>query len=58
MPTTINTFHIIFTLLATGLLFGLGFSLAQMIVSWPAGRVAAGAAIIGVLILIIAWFIP
>jgi hypothetical protein len=57
MPATINTFHIIFTLLATGLLFGLGFSLAQIIVSWPAGRVAAGAALIGALILLVAWLV-
>lgn len=58
MPATINTVHIIFTILATGLLFGIGFSLAQLIVSWPAGRVAAGAALIGVLILIVAWLVP
>ncbi len=57
MPAAINSIHIVFTLLATGLLFGLGFSLAQMIVSWPAGRVAAGAALVGVMILILAWLV-
>jgi len=58
MPATINTVHIIFTILATGLLFGIGFSIAQLIVSWPAGRVAGGAALLGILILIIAWLVP
>jgi hypothetical protein len=57
MPPAINTLHIIFTLLATGLLFGLGFALAQLIVSWPASRISGGAVLLGIMILILAWLI-
>ena len=57
MPTAINTIHIIFTLIVEGLLLGLGFSLAQLIVSWPASRVAGGAAVVGALLLLIAWLV-
>jgi len=57
MPESIASVHTVFTLIAVGLLFGLGFSLAQQIVSWPAGRVAAGAAVVGLLILLVAYLI-
>ena len=58
MPDAIKSFHVLFTLIAAGILFGLGFSLAQLVVGWPASRVAAGAAIICVLLVLVAWLIP
>jgi hypothetical protein len=58
MPETIKTAHTLFTLIAAGVLFGLGFSLARLVVGWPAGRVAAGAAIACVLVVLLAWLIP
>jgi|GEM_PF-5228181 len=54
---TIKTFHTIFTLIAVGILFGLGFALAQMAVAWPASRIAGGAALICVLLVLIAWLV-
>jgi hypothetical protein len=53
----IHSAHAIFTLIAVGILFGLGFALAHMAVAWPASRVAVGAAIICVLVLVIAWLV-
>lgn len=55
--TTIHSMHIIFTLIAIGILFGAGFSLAQMAVQWPASRVAGAAAIICLLLLLVAWLV-
>jgi hypothetical protein len=50
MPESLKTAHIIFTTIAFGILFGLGFALAHMAVTWPAGRVAGGAAVVCVLL--------
>jgi len=57
MPETIHSFHAIFTLIAVGILFGLGFALVHMAVSWPASRIAGGAAVVCLLLLMIAWLI-
>ena len=57
MPDTIHSAHIMFTLIATGILIGLGWALIHMAVAWPASRVAGGAAIICLLLLIIAYLI-
>lgn len=55
---SIKSAHAIFTLIAIGILFGLGFALVHLAVTWPAGRVAAGAAIICCLLLLVAWLVP
>jgi hypothetical protein len=57
MPESIRSIHIIFTAIAFGILFGLGFALVHMAVTWPAHRVAGGAAIICLLLLAIAWLV-
>lgn len=57
MPAAINTIHIIFTVLAFGLLFGLGFAVAQKLVAWPADRVSGGALLVAIMILLIAWLV-
>jgi hypothetical protein len=57
MPESIHSAHAIFTLIAVGILFGLGFALVQRAVAWPADRIVAGAAIICVLLLVIAWLV-
>ena len=57
MPESIRSAHVIFTLIAFGILVGLGWALIHMAVAWPAGRVAAGAAIICALLLVIAWLV-
>lgn len=57
MVESIKSAHVIFTLIAVGILFGLGFALVHMAVTWPAGRVAGGAAIICLLLLVIAWLV-
>lgn len=58
MPATINTPHIFFTLIAIGILIGIGWALAHMAVAWPAGRISGAAALICLLIIILAWVIP
>jgi len=55
MPEAINSLHIVFTVLAFGILLGAGIALAHLAITWPAGRVAAGAAVICLLILALAW---
>jgi len=57
MPESIRSAHTIFTLIAIGILVGLGWALVHMAVHWPAGRVAAGAGIICALLLVIAWVV-
>ena len=57
MPPAINTIHILFTVIATGILFGLGVFLAQKVVAWPASVVSGAAAVICVLVLLIAWLV-
>jgi len=58
MPETIKTAHTLLTLIAAGILFGLGFHLIGIAITWPASRVAAGAAVICVLLLALAWLVP
>jgi hypothetical protein len=55
MDVAIKSVHVLFTLIAVGILFGLGFALVQMAVAWPASRVAGGAAIVCALLVLIAW---
>lgn len=55
MPESINSLHTIVTLIALGILFGAGFGLVQLAITWPMRRVAAGAAVICVLVVVLAW---
>jgi hypothetical protein len=55
MPAAINTLHIVLTVLAFGILFGVGWALAHMAVAWPGNRISAAAAIIA---LALAWIVP
>ena len=57
MPPAINSLHIIFTLVAIGVLVGLGWALAHLAMAWPASRVAGAAAVICLLIIALAWAI-
>lgn len=57
MPESIHSAHTIFTVIAIGILFGLGFALAHMAIAWPTSRVAGAAAVICALLLIIAWLV-
>ena len=57
MPTSLHTIPAIVTVIALGVLFGLGFSLAQLAIGWPTSRVAVGAAFICLLIVIIAYLV-
>ena len=57
MPPAINTIHILFTLIAFGILVGVGWALAHTAVQWPAGVVSGAAAVICVLVLLIAWLV-
>lgn len=58
MPTSINTPHILFTLIAIGILIGAGWATVHLAISWPAGRISGAAAVVCLLILILAWVIP
>ena len=57
MPEAINSIQTVLTLIATGILIGLGWHLAGLAIDWPASRVAGAAALICVLIVIIAWLV-
>lgn len=57
MPNSLHTIPAIVTVIALGVLFGLGFSLAQLAIGWPTSRVAVGAAFICLLIVIIAYLV-
>jgi hypothetical protein len=57
MPETIRSLHIIFTLIAVGILVGGGWGLVQMAIQWPISRIGGAAAVICVLLLIIAWLV-
>lgn len=57
MPESIGSWHTIFTLIAIGILIGLGWTLIRMAVAWPAGRVSGAAAVICILLLVIAWLV-
>ncbi len=57
MPESINSAHVLFTVIALGVLFGAGFSLAQLAIAWPSSRVAQGAAVVCVLVVLLAWFV-
>lgn len=53
----IKSIQIIMTLIATGILVGLGWALVQKAIEWPVDRVAGAAAIICILLVIIAWLV-
>lgn len=57
MPEAIKTLHTVLTLIAAGILVGCGWHLVGLAIDWPASRVAAGAAIICVLLVAIAWLV-
>lgn len=57
MPDSIRSLHVIFTLVSIGVLVGLGWALAHIVITWPAGRVAQVAAIVCLLIIVIAWIV-
>lgn len=59
MPEAINSAHIIVTLIATGVLVGLGVALIWEAFKWPwkDSRVGGLAALICVLVVILAWVI-
>jgi hypothetical protein len=57
MPPAVNTIHIVLTLIAYGILIGLGWALAQLAVAWPASRVSGAYALICLLLLILAWIV-
>jgi len=57
MPAAINTLHILFTVLAFGVLFGAAFALANAAVTYPGSQWTWAAGVICVLILIIAWVV-
>jgi len=57
MPETIKTIQAVVTLIAAGILFGLGWALAQRAINWPLDRIAGGAALACLLIVVIAWLV-
>lgn len=59
MPESIQSAHTIFTLIAVGILVGLGAGLVLAALKWPwtDSRVGGGAAIICVLLVVIAWLV-
>ena len=57
MPEAINSFHIVLTLIAVGILIGLGWQLIAMAITWPVSRVGGLAALVGVLVVVLAWVI-
>jgi hypothetical protein len=58
MPPAINTLHLVLTVLAFGILFGVGWALAQLAVAWPGSRVSGAATVIALLLLALAWIVP
>jgi hypothetical protein len=57
MPPSIDNFHILFTILAFGVLISVGATLAYRAITWPQNRLTSSAGLLCVLILLIAWFI-
>ena len=57
MPGAINTLHILLTLIAFGILIGLGWALVHMAVQWPGSQLSWAAAIICVLLVVLAWVV-
>lgn len=57
MPGSINSLHIVLTLIAFGILVGLGWALAHIAVAWPGNRQSAAAAVICLLLLALAWLV-
>lgn len=57
MPPAINTFHILITLIAFGILVGAGWALAHAAIVWPGSQWTWAAGVICILILIIAWLV-
>lgn len=59
MPGAITSAHVVFTLIAIGILIGLGWGLVQIALKWPwsDSRVGGAAALICVLLVVIAWLV-
>lgn len=59
MPESIKSAHIIFTLIAVGILVGLGWELVKIALTWPwtDSRVGGAAVVICLLLLVIAWLV-
>lgn len=59
MPESIKSAHIIFTLIAIGILVGLGWELVKAALSWPwsDSRVGGAATVICLLLLLVAWLV-
>ncbi len=57
MPVAIDSFHVILTLIATGICVGLGLCLIWEAFKWPwkDSRVGGAAAVICILVVILAW---
>jgi hypothetical protein len=60
MPETIHSAHAVFTLIASGILFGLGLGLIWQALQypWKDSRVGGGAIIICILLVLVAWLVP
>jgi len=59
MPESIHSAHIIFTLIAVGILVGIGAGLAWRALSypWSDSRVGGAAVVICALLLLVAWLV-
>jgi len=59
MPETIRSVHTLFTLIAVGILVGLGWGLVSTALTWPwsDSRVGGAAVVICVLLVLVAWLV-
>ncbi len=59
MPETIKTAHAAFTLIADGILFGLGLGMVWLALQypWKDSRVGGAAVVICALLLLVAWLV-
>lgn len=59
MPETIHSAHAIFTLIAVGILFGLGLGLAWQALQypWKDSRIGGGAVVVCALLVLISWLV-
>jgi len=60
MPETIKSAHIILTLIADGILFGLGLGLIWQALQypWKDSRVGGLAIVVCALLVLVAWLVP